>query len=297
MTILLDIDGVMVTTPSWKSPEFETDGFMKFNKTSTENLIKLIAETNPHIVLTTTHRINYSNLEWIEIFKNRNINVRKVSKVNDEISLEKIQKRNVEIQNWVKEYGTIENYVIIDDDLSINALSEEIKLKCVQTKPLIGFDNECLEKCFEILKQETKSKKFDNQVLISDGKFNFSKKDGCELEHIKEIEKKLEVEFPEDLKNFYLNTNGIETLEFLFNIISLDNIEKNKDEKGVYLEFAEYMIYSEVCGISIGDNNNYEIFVVRKLSDSNNRLKITNSIEKFIELFKENGLFGIFTEN
>ncbi len=59
MTILLDIDGVLETTPPWKHPEMLDDGFMKLNENALKNLSILHKKTNASIVLTTTHRINY----------------------------------------------------------------------------------------------------------------------------------------------------------------------------------------------------------------------------------------------
>ena len=42
MFVLLDIDGVLVTTPPWKSVELLSDGFMKFNETAVKNLNLLV---------------------------------------------------------------------------------------------------------------------------------------------------------------------------------------------------------------------------------------------------------------
>jgi hypothetical protein len=87
MTILLDIDGVLVTTPSWTQTEILADGF---------------------------------------------------------------------IDEWVKQFGQNENYVIIDDDLSLGSLTTEVKERWVSTKPLIGFDKDAKEKALTILqKNET----------------------------------------------------------------------------------------------------------------------------------------------
>lgn len=46
--ILLDIDGVMVITPTWRPPEFLPDGFMAFDTACAENLNakKIILATN-----------------------------------------------------------------------------------------------------------------------------------------------------------------------------------------------------------------------------------------------------------
>jgi len=36
-TLILDLDGVLITTPSWKADEMDADGYSKFN----ENCIKI----------------------------------------------------------------------------------------------------------------------------------------------------------------------------------------------------------------------------------------------------------------
>ena len=152
MIILLDIDGVLVTTPSWKVPDQLADNFMKFNETATENLAKLYNETNASIVLTTTHRINFSIEKWFEIFNVRGLNFQNISKINDRNSIDTLLDRATEIKEWVEKFGGQANYVVIDDDLSINGLSDSIKERCILTKPLIGFDKFCLEKALDILK-------------------------------------------------------------------------------------------------------------------------------------------------
>lgn len=50
MTLLLDIDGVMVTTPGWQRPELLQDGFMKFKEQAVINLSSLLRATGAHIV-------------------------------------------------------------------------------------------------------------------------------------------------------------------------------------------------------------------------------------------------------
>ena len=153
MTILLDIDGVLVTTPSWKPTEQLSDGFMKFNETATENLALLFIETNASIVLTTTHRINFDETEWKEIFKTRGLNFQNISKLNNKTSIDQFVDRATEIKEWVENFGQNENYVIIDDDLSINGLSNDIKARWVSTRPLIGFDKDAKNKALYILKE------------------------------------------------------------------------------------------------------------------------------------------------
>lgn len=152
MTILLDIDGVLVTTPAWRITEQHTDGFLKFNSEAEKNLIRLISETNASIVLTTTHRITYSIEKWKEIFNNRGIPVQTIEKVNTRQTIDEMPSRGVEIKEWVDDFGTDKLFVIIDDDLSINALPSDIKEKWVMTKSMIGLDGECTDKAIRILR-------------------------------------------------------------------------------------------------------------------------------------------------
>lgn len=153
MIILLDIDGVLVTTPGWKQTEILADGFMKFNEAASENLAMLFQETSSEIVLTTTHRINFDESQWKEIFKTRGLNFQKITKVNNKTKIEQLADRATEISEWVKQFGQNENYIIIDDDLSLNNLTTEIKERWISTKSLIGFDKEAKGKALAILKK------------------------------------------------------------------------------------------------------------------------------------------------
>jgi 16S rRNA C1402 (ribose-2'-O) methylase RsmI len=152
MTILLDIDGVLVTTPSWRSTEILADGFMKFNEKAASNLQRLISETKADIVLTTTHRITYTIDAWKDIFRQRGILTNSISKLNDKNSIQTMLDRAGEIKEWFDNYGDKHNFVIIDDDLSINSLPTQIKDKYVMTKPLIGLDEEATIEALRILR-------------------------------------------------------------------------------------------------------------------------------------------------
>ena len=151
MKILLDIDGVLVTTPAWRRSALDTDGFLKFNERAASNLAGIIGKTNAAIVLTTTHRVNYSVPEWIQLFKHRGIHAPAISFINDITSLSNMHDRATEIKQWVEKQDDDLPFVVIDDDLSINGLPTYIKEKCVLTKPLIGLDDEATMKVFQVL--------------------------------------------------------------------------------------------------------------------------------------------------
>ena len=151
MIILLDIDGVLVTTPSWRTTEILGDGFMKFNERAAINLQQLIIKTGADIVLTTTHRINYSIDAWKDIFQQRGILTNSISKLNDKTSIQTMLDRASEIKEWFDKGGERHNFVIIDDDLSLNDLPTILKEKCVMTKSLIGLDEEATSNALKIL--------------------------------------------------------------------------------------------------------------------------------------------------
>ena len=151
MVVLLDLDGVLVTTPPWRAVESEADGFMKFNQLAAKNLARLLDETQAAVVLTSTHRINYSVEEWKVLLNARGIAPSSVEKINDLATLDLMPARGLEIEAWVVQGGHNKNYVILDDDLSINGLSGEIKSRFVQTMPLIGLNEEATLKALAIL--------------------------------------------------------------------------------------------------------------------------------------------------
>jgi 16S rRNA C1402 (ribose-2'-O) methylase RsmI len=151
MIILLDIDGVLVTTPSWKVAELLADGFLKFNEKASRNLARIVEETKADIVLTTTHRISYSLEEWKILFNARGIYPDSISKLNNITTLSSMANRAAEIKEWIDNCTNNEKFVVIDDDLSINDLPNSIKAKCVLTKPLIGLDEEATQKALDIL--------------------------------------------------------------------------------------------------------------------------------------------------
>ena len=151
MTILLDIDGVLETTPPWKRPEMLDDGFMKLNENALKNLSILYKMTNASIVLTTTHRINYDIDQWKAIFNTRGLNFETITKINDKTEISQLLDRGTEIKEWVDREGINLNYIILDDDHAIHALPNSIKERWVATIPTIGFDKTALEKALRLV--------------------------------------------------------------------------------------------------------------------------------------------------
>jgi ATP-dependent helicase/DNAse subunit B len=140
MVLFLDIDGVMVPAKNWKGPELMVDGFPAFSAKATHALQQLIAE-GADIVLTTSHKANFTLEEWKNIFRRRGINIERIKSLPANICN---LNRKDEIVNWYN-LNAEKDIVIIDDDKSLNGLPSYLKERLVLTSPLIGLTDEHVE--------------------------------------------------------------------------------------------------------------------------------------------------------
>ena len=150
MIILLDIDGVMVPAAGWKTPELLKDGFPNFSSRAVRNLNKILSATNASILLTSSHKASYRLPTWKHIFAERGI-VAKLSKLK---TSKTFQSRKEEVLAWITSHQNESNFVIIDDDKSLNDLPANHKKKLVLTSPLIGLNDESADKAIAILRNE-----------------------------------------------------------------------------------------------------------------------------------------------
>jgi hypothetical protein len=141
MLFFLDIDGVMVPAKGWKCPEFLNDGFPAFSSKAIITLQNLISNEDT-ILLTTSHKAKFSIEEWKNIFKNRGINIENIRALPE--NLNNLSRKD-EIVNWFNVNSIDEDFVIIDDDKSLNELPDFIKENLVQTSPYIGLTEEHCE--------------------------------------------------------------------------------------------------------------------------------------------------------
>ncbi len=148
MTILLDIDGVMVQAKSWSPAPQHEDGFSMFSSKAVDALNLIINKTNASILLTTSHKNSFSIPEWYGIFNRRGIQVGKIDRLPQNQSR---VSRYQEIMNWYSKGDHVQDFVIIDDDKSLNGLPDHLKSRLIATKPLIGLTNEHVSKSVSIL--------------------------------------------------------------------------------------------------------------------------------------------------
>uniref|UniRef100_UPI00404A0FBF HAD domain-containing protein n=1 Tax=Flavobacterium sp. TaxID=239 RepID=UPI00404A0FBF len=151
MLILLDIDGVMVPIKSWKAPAFLNDGFPAFSSMAVQSLQKIISATNADILLTTSHKSRYSIDEWKDIFKNRGLEVNQIYRMKENTSF---LNRKDEIMNWVHATDELPNFIILDDDKSLNGLPSSIKSKLIQTDNFIGLTDELADEALKLIAKD-----------------------------------------------------------------------------------------------------------------------------------------------
>jgi hypothetical protein len=149
--LILDLDGVLITTPIWKADEIESDGYSKFNMNCVDNLNILLSQSNFEIWLSSTRRTVKTLIEFNKIFKKRNIE----SVIKGFLpEYQECKTRKDEITRFIDE-SEISDFLIIDDDKSLNGLEKNHKEKLILTELQKGFDTEKLELAIGKIKKRT----------------------------------------------------------------------------------------------------------------------------------------------
>jgi hypothetical protein len=150
MLIFLDIDGVMVPAKSWKNPEMLDDGFPAFDSKAVNVLQNIISEDFT-IVLTTSHKSRFTIEEWRNIFQKRSLVINNLKSLNENVNH---LSRKDEILNWFSLNNVNEEFIIIDDDKSLNDLPAFFKARLILTSPLIGLTASHLSEIHTVLDQK-----------------------------------------------------------------------------------------------------------------------------------------------
>ena len=150
MLLFLDIDGVMVPAKSWQSPELLNDGFPAFAKKAVQVLQNLISDDTT-VMLTTSHKSRFTVEQWKEIFQKRGLQVIKLESLDENI---KFLSRKDEILNWFNLNQVTEEFIIIDDDKSLNGRPPYLKDKLILTSSIIGLTDSHLDEIYAVLRQK-----------------------------------------------------------------------------------------------------------------------------------------------
>lgn len=162
MLILLDIDGVMVPANSWRKPEILEDGFPGFSSKAVQALDRIVSVTSADIVLTTSHKYNYSLQQWKDIFNRRGISLNSIDRLPENTNH---LTRKDEILNWFNTNKINKDFLIVDDDKSLNGLPDFLKSKLIQTSASVGLTDYLINEFIENKHHFNPSK--NSKALIS----------------------------------------------------------------------------------------------------------------------------------
>jgi 16S rRNA C1402 (ribose-2'-O) methylase RsmI len=147
MFLFLDIDGVLVPAKSWISPEVLNDGFPAFYGKAVRVLQKIISNDTT-VLLTTSHKSRFTISQWKEIFQKRGIQIAHLQCLPENThQLSRVD----EVMNWFHHHLMPDEFIIIDDDKSLNALPPHIKQRLILTSPLIGLTDAHLDEIHQAL--------------------------------------------------------------------------------------------------------------------------------------------------
>ena len=141
----------MVPANSWKRPEILVDEFPAFSLKATYALQRILAETNAQIILTTSHKGKYSISQWADIFSLSGIKVKEVLRLPENTTN---LSRKEEILHWFETQDFPDNFVIIDDDKSLNDLPKFLKDKLILTSGAIGLTDDFADRAIALLREE-----------------------------------------------------------------------------------------------------------------------------------------------
>lgn len=146
--LILDLDGVLITTPAWKADTIDHDGYSAFNQSCVQNLNQLLELYDFQIWLSSTRRTVKTLQEFNLIFKNRHI----LQNIEGFVpQYPNCKNRKEEIIQFIKEYK-IDDFLIVDDDKTLYDLDKKTKERLISTELIKGFT---IEKLNEAIKKLT----------------------------------------------------------------------------------------------------------------------------------------------
>ncbi len=150
LTLILDLDGVLITTPTWKSDVLHEDGYSDFGADCVARLNQLLSTVPCEIWLSSTRRQCMTVTRWTETFRVRGVQ-QGVGGVLPQASGR--PSRAEELQAFVASQPSTP-YLVIDDDSSILDLPVAIRERCVVTSFARGFDEGALVAALEIVRPQ-----------------------------------------------------------------------------------------------------------------------------------------------
>ncbi len=147
LTIILDLDGVLITNLPTQPEVLHTDGYTDFDASCVANLNMLLSEVDAEVWLISARRKGKTLAEMQVICSNRGISASIAGMVP--VYAEGM-KRSHETIRFIRE-NNLEHYLIIDDNRVLRQLPRSMKNRLVQTDFARGFDEGKLQKARRLL--------------------------------------------------------------------------------------------------------------------------------------------------
>jgi SMI1 / KNR4 family (SUKH-1) len=122
-------------------------------------------------------------------------------------------------------------------------------------------------------------------------------------DEIEQLEVVLNKKLPIEIKAFYQQTNGFDTLDYLFRFIPIEEIIENKSETedSTILPIAEYMIYADTWDLVFDKKNSEKYKIVNSNHKSTESYIVSDTFYDFIELYLNGsgvmGEVGLYAES
>lgn len=131
--IILDLDGVLITTKPWEQDVLLADNFAAFNQKGVDKLNDILAETGYDIILSSARRYSVSIDVMNDYFKTRGIKGQIIGYLPlYDVNLR--YSRYDEVIRFIMKHRP-EHYLVIDDDKSLSKLGNK---SWIQTDSMIG---------------------------------------------------------------------------------------------------------------------------------------------------------------
>ena len=145
--LILDLDGVLITTPTWKADTLHEDGYSDFNPDCVANLNSLLARADFDIWLSSSRRRSRDAAQWSAIFERRGI-TRPVAGLLPDYP--DCATRAEEIDRFMMQHSGA-SFLVIDDDKSLTGAPMTDTFGVVLTTLMSGFDAPRLEEALRVI--------------------------------------------------------------------------------------------------------------------------------------------------
>jgi len=102
--------------------------------------------------LTTSHKSKYTPAQWRSIFSKRGISVNRINRLAENVAA---ISRKDELLNYFGKRSMNEDFLIIDDDKSLNALPDYLRQRVIQPSGSVGLTGVLADEALSLLGKDS----------------------------------------------------------------------------------------------------------------------------------------------